>query len=62
VDTNIVVVPCSDPTSVVRQARAAGVLTSAVGPRSLRLVTHLDVTAEQARRAADILAPLVAAA
>ena len=62
VDTNIVVVPCSDPTSVVHQARAAGVLTSAVGPRSLRLVTHLDVSADQARRAADILAPLVAAA
>ena len=62
VDTNIVVVPCADPTSVVLSARAEGVLTSAVGPRSLRLVTHLDVSADQARHAAEILAPLVAAA
>lgn len=62
VDTNIVVVPCADPASVVRRARDAGVLTSAVGPRSLRLVTHLDVNDDDARRAAEILAPLVAAA
>ena len=62
VDTNIVVVPCDDPASVVSRAREAGVFTSAVGPRSLRLVTHLDVTAEAARRAADVLGPLVQAA
>jgi threonine aldolase len=62
VDTNIVVVPCADPGSVVRAARDAGVLTSAVGPRSLRLVTHLDVSNDDARRAAGVLAPLVAAA
>ena len=62
VDTNIVVVPCDDPASVVSRAREAGVFTSAVGPRSLRLVTHLDVSAEAARRAADVLGPLVQAA
>jgi threonine aldolase len=62
VDTNIVVVPCEDPASVVRRAREAGVFTSAVGPRSLRLVTHLDVSAGHARRAADVLGPLVEAA
>ena len=62
VDTNIVVVPCHDPASVVRRAREAGVFTSAVGPRSLRLVTHLDISAEDARRAADVLGPLVGAA
>jgi threonine aldolase len=59
VATNIVVVPCADAPSVVVQARAAGVLTSAVGPRTLRLVTHLDVTDADARKAADVLAPLV---
>jgi threonine aldolase len=59
VATNIVVVPCEDAPSVVVRARAAGVLTSAVGPRILRLVTHLDVTEADARKAADVLAPLV---
>jgi threonine aldolase len=61
VDTNIVVVPCDDPGAVVRGARDAGVLTGAVGPRALRLVTHLGVDADDARRAAEVLAPLVAA-
>ncbi len=60
VDTNIVVVPCADAPVVVAAARRAGVLTSAVGPRALRLVTHLDVSAADARRAAQVLAPLVA--
>jgi threonine aldolase len=62
VDTNIVVVPCQDPGAVVRSARESGVLASAVGPRSLRLVTHLGIGADAARRAADVVAPLVAAA
>ncbi len=60
VDTNIVVVPCDDAAAVVAKARAAGVLTSAVGPRALRLVTHLDVSSGDAARAAEVLAPLVA--
>jgi threonine aldolase len=34
------------------------VLVAAVGPRSVRLVTHLDVDEEDARRAADVLAKL----
>ncbi|MGH3497532.1 MAG: threonine aldolase family protein [Nocardioidaceae bacterium] len=59
IDTNIVVVPCPDAPGVVKAAQDAGVLTSAVGPRVLRLVTHLDVTASDARRAAEVLAPLV---
>jgi threonine aldolase len=60
VHTNIVVVPCADAPAVVAAARQAGVLTSAVGPRALRLVTHLDVSDADARRAAQVLAPLVA--
>ncbi|MGI8614166.1 MAG: threonine aldolase family protein [Nocardioidaceae bacterium] len=59
VDTNIVVVPCRDAAAVVAAAREAGVLTSAVGASTLRLVTHLDVSAPEARRAAAVLGPLV---
>jgi len=59
VDTNIVVVPCVDPSAVVRAAADEGVRTSAVGPRSLRLVTHLGVSDEDTARAATVLAPLV---
>ena len=59
VATNIVVVPCDNAAAVVLRAREAGVLTSAVGPRTLRLVTHLDVTDADARKAADVLSPLV---
>jgi len=59
VDTNIVVVACADAAAVVADARERGVLTSAVGPRTLRLVTHLDVDASAARKAAEVLAPLV---
>jgi len=60
VDTNIVVVPCPDAPAVVAAAREQGVLTGAVGPRTLRLVTHLDVDEAAARKAADVLGPLVA--
>jgi len=59
VETNIVAVPCPDAVAVVAAARDHGVLCSAVGPRTLRLVTHLDVSAGEARRAAEVLAALV---
>ncbi len=59
VDTNIVVVEVPDAPAVVTAARAEGVLVSAVGPRALRMVTHLDVTAEQAAGAARVLSGLV---
>ena len=36
-------------------ARAAGLLISVLGPRTARLVTHLDVTDEQIDNAATIL-------
>ncbi len=60
VETNIVAVPCADAAAVVARAREQGVLASAVGPRTLRLVTHLDVDASAARKAAETLARLVA--
>ncbi len=60
VDTNIVVVDVPDAAVVVNAAREAGVLVGAVGPRTVRLVTHLDVSADQAKEAADVLAKVLA--
>ncbi len=59
VDTNIVVVPMSDPARVVLAAREEGVLVSAVGATSLRMVTHLDVSRADVDRAAKVLASVV---
>ncbi len=59
VDTNIVVVDVPDAAQVAVRAAEQGVLVSALGPRFLRLVTHLDVDDDAAQRAIDVLAPLV---
>jgi threonine aldolase len=59
VETNIVVLPVSDAAAVVAAARAGGVLVSALGPRTVRLVTHLDVDDAGVERAAEVLRPLV---
>lgn len=59
VETNIVVVPHDDAAGVVERARAEGVLVSAVGPRTVRFVTHLGVDAEGVRRAAAVLGRLL---
>jgi threonine aldolase len=59
IDTNIVVLDVPDAAAVAAQARAGGVLVSALGPRFLRLVTHLDIDDEGLERAIDVLAPLV---
>jgi len=66
VQTNIVMLqlapgaPGAD--AIVELARERGVLAMAFGPRTVRLVTHFDVTAEQCDQAADILAAIVRAA
>jgi len=64
VQTNIVVFhlepAAPDAATVVARARARGVLLFAFGPRTLRLVTHLEVTRAQCVEAADILAELCA--
>jgi threonine aldolase len=44
-----------DAHTVVTRARERGVLLFAFGPRTIRAVTHLDVTREQCERAAEIL-------
>lgn len=63
VQTNIVVFRLADgapdAASVVSQARERGVLIFAFGPRTVRAVTHLDVSAEQCVRGAEILAAIV---
>jgi threonine aldolase len=59
VHTNIVVVDVPDAAAVVTAARQHGVLVSAVGPRALRMVTHLGVSREQCEIAAKVLGDLV---
>ncbi len=56
VETNIVVVPTSDAPGVVARCRADGVLVGAVGADVIRAVTHLDVSAADAKTAATVLA------
>lgn len=48
-----------DAATVVTRARDRGVLIFAFGPRTVRAVTHLDVSREQCVRAAEILVGIV---
>jgi threonine aldolase len=59
VDTNIVVVDVPDAAATVEGAREHGVLISAVGSSTIRLVTHLDVSRDDAEAAAKVLADVV---
>jgi len=65
VQTNIVIfhlgpgMPTADV--VVDRARARGVLVIAFGPRTVRAVTHSDVTATECEQAADVLAQVLQA-
>jgi threonine aldolase len=58
-ETNILVFELAaeapDAAAVVARAKERGVLIFAFGPRTVRAVTHLDVTREQCARAAEIL-------
>ncbi len=62
--TNIVVFDlrpdAPDAATTIAAARDQNVLVMAFGPRTLRAVTHLDVTAEQCERAAEVLAGVLA--
>jgi threonine aldolase len=64
VQTNIIVfhLPATlpDAPTVVARARERGVLVSAFGPRTVRAVTHLDVSRAQCERAAAVLVELLA--
>ena len=63
VQTNILVFRLAagapDAATVVDRARERGVLIFAFGPRTVRAVTHLDVSSEQCARAAEILLGIV---
>jgi threonine aldolase len=59
--TNIVVLNVADAPAVAAGARERGVLVSALGPRFLRLVTHLDVDDDDIDQAIEVLRPLVLA-
>ncbi|KAA1428970.1 threonine aldolase family protein [Nocardioides antri] len=58
VDTNIVAFDRPDAVAVVEKARADGVLIGAVGARTVRVVTHLDISRADAEAAARVLAAL----
>jgi threonine aldolase len=60
VDTNIVAFDVADAAGFVASARDAGLLVGAVGARTIRLVTHLDVTSADAEVAAKALEGLTA--
>ncbi|CAN5289684.1 low-specificity L-threonine aldolase [soil metagenome] len=53
--TNIVYIDDVDAAVVVAALRGHGVLAGAIDPRTVRMVTHPDVDADDTRRAADIL-------
>jgi threonine aldolase len=63
VQTNILVFHLSadapDAPTVVARARERGLLVFAFGPRTIRAVTHLDVSQEECARAADLLLAIV---
>jgi threonine aldolase len=63
VQTNIIIFRLTDEApataEVLARAKAQDVLVSAFGPRTLRAVTHLDVTTAQCRRAGDVLAGII---
>lgn len=63
VQTNILVFNLAagalDAPSVVARARERGVLIFAFGPRTIRVVTHLDVSRQQCVRAAETLLEIV---
>ena len=64
VQTNIVVFhlhpDAVDAATVVQRARERGVLVNAFDARTIRAVTHLDVSAAQVARAAEVIAALLA--
>jgi threonine aldolase len=63
VQTNIIVFGLGDgapdAATVVQQAKERGVLLFAFGARTVRAVTHMDVTKSQCERAAEILLEII---
>jgi threonine aldolase len=63
VETNIIVFhlapSLTDAAQIAARAREAGVLISALGPRTVRAVTHRDVSRADCERAADLIATVI---
>jgi threonine aldolase len=59
-ETNIVPLEVPDAVALASAAREQGVLVSVVGPRKVRLVTHLGISDDDARRAGEVVARLTA--
>ncbi|QMV17850.1 aminotransferase class I/II-fold pyridoxal phosphate-dependent enzyme [Granulicella sp. 5B5] len=57
VQTNIVIFKLKggDASELVAALKREGVLASAIGPQTVRLVTHFDVSSEDCERAAEVL-------
>ena len=55
VQTNIVMFSCADAPGLVAGLKAKGILSSAIGPKDVRLVTHFDVSREDCEFAAGAL-------
>ena len=66
VQTNIIVFRLApgapDAPTLVERSREHGVLVNAFGPRTIRAVTHLDVSSEQCVRAGEVLVSICEAA
>ena len=63
VQTNIVIFKLTkgrDAAAFVAAMKEQGVLTSAIGPRAVRFVTHFDVSREDCERAAKVAAEVLA--
>jgi threonine aldolase len=58
-DTNIILQPVADASAVAAAAREHGVLVNAVGPKLLRLITHLDVDDDGVDYAVKVLRGLI---
>jgi threonine aldolase len=63
VQTNIVIFRMEegapDAAAIVARAQEAGVLVSAFAARTVRAVTHLDVSRDECRQAAELLAEAI---
>jgi len=63
VETNIIVFQLApglpDAAAIAARAKEAGVLVSALGPRTVRAVTHRDVSRASCHRAADLIVEVI---
>ena len=58
-ETNIVLIDAEDAPTIAKACFAEGVRISAFGPKLLRIVTHLDVSAQDCGTAADVVSSVL---